>query len=181
MNAGRTTWIGVLLLTTLAGTLGTLALLVLASRDVHAPRGEELLCEDVGFRLLDVGAAERVGAPGSEREARGLFRIVRLEVTNHSQAEGYDPAWHHALLIDASGRVVQVDPDATRALRAAEGAPLVPARVAQGERCVTPLVYDVPDDAHGLTLRIAWETAALPNLVDQIAHGDRRLLLDEPR
>jgi hypothetical protein len=57
----------------------------------------------------------------------------------------------------------------------------VPAHIAHGERCVTPLVYDVPADARELTLRIAWETAALLNLVDLVMHGDRRLLLDEPR
>jgi hypothetical protein len=180
VNAGERTWLGRLLLLLLVGTLCLLALFALASRDVHAPRGEELRCENVGFRVLGVAAADRVGAPGSERSARGLYRIVRLEVANHSKDGAYDLAWHHALVIDARGRVLQLDRDATDALRSAENVP-VPARIAHGERCVTPLVYDVPSDAYGLTLRIAWELAALPNFVDLVAHGDRRLLLEETR
>jgi hypothetical protein len=170
----------VLLVVVLIGGLGLAALLGLASRDVHAPLGTELMCEDVGFRVLEMTAAERVGAAGSERSARGVYRIVRLEVSNHSHEGGYDLSWHHALLMDASCGVHPFDQEGTQALRDAEGA-LVPAHIAQGERCVTPLVYDVPVAAGDLTLRIAWETAALLNLVDLVMHGDRRLLLGAPR
>ena len=181
MNARRTTGLGALIVLPVLGTLGLLALFGLASRDVRAPLGAELRCEAIGFRVLEVAPAERVGAPGSQRSARGRYRIVRLQVENHAQDTGYDLAWHHPLLIDASGRVYSVDAEATNALRVADGAAPLPARIARGERSVTPLVYDVPDDARGLTLRIAWETAALLNLVDLVLHGDRRLLLDEPR
>jgi hypothetical protein len=161
------------------GALCVVGLLVFARRQVWAPRGEELSCERIGFRVLDVATGERVGAPGSQRVARGPYRIVQLEVVNHGQDGDYDPAWHHALVIDGSGRVVPVDSDATEALRRAEGLPPGAALVAPGAKTVTPLVFDVPGDARDLTLRIALETAALLNLVDMVMHGDRRLLLDE--
>ena len=179
MNAGKT-WLGALLVLLLVGTLGLVALLAWASRDVFAPPGAELRCEDVGFRALDVSTAERVGPPGSERSAHGLYRIVRLEVANRTRDGAYDLTWHHALLMDADGRVAYVDREATEALRAAEGAPPLPAHLARGESCVTPLVYDTPKDSRDFTLRIAWETAALLNLVDMVLHGDRRLLLESP-
>ena len=179
MDAGQGSWRRTLFVVALVGGLGLAALLALSMREVYAPRGDELLCESVGFRVLDVSTAELVGAPGSGRAARGLFRIVRLEVVNHDDARDSDLASHHPLLIDDRGRVSQVDAEATRALRGAERQ-LLPEKLGRAQRGVTPLAYDLPDEARGLTLRIAWELAALPNLVDQVLHGDRRLLL-EPR
>lgn len=181
VGGGSTRWFGAGFALLIVALICLAAVFALATRDVHAPPGTELMCEDVGFRVLDVTEAERVGGPGSERSARGLYRIVRLEVANHDPDGDYDLAWHHALLMDASGRVFPVDRDATEALLATEGLLGASTRIAHGERSVTPLVYDVPGDARGLTLRIAWETAALLNLVDLVLHGDRRLVLDLPQ
>ncbi len=178
MGTGKPIWIGALLALPIVVVV---CLLALSRREVFAPRGTELRCGNVAFKVLDVATADRVGAPGAERSARGLFRVVRLEVVNRTHAGGYDPAWHHALVVDASGEVIPLDAEATQVLRTAEGAPAAPARLAPGERFVTTLVYDVPSDASGLTLRIAEETAALLNLAEMVAHGDRRLLLDEGR
>src|SRR5262245_49086033 len=102
VNTSGTTRLGVLILLLLAGGLVLVALFGLATRDVRAPRGAELRCEDIGFRVLDFAATQRVGAPGSERSASGLYRIVRLEVANQTHDGDYDLAWHHALLMDES-------------------------------------------------------------------------------
>ena len=54
MMAGKTTWFGVLVIVVLVGALCLIEIFVLARREVYAPRGAELRCEQVGFRVLDI-------------------------------------------------------------------------------------------------------------------------------
>jgi hypothetical protein len=146
--------------------------------DQRALAGTEIVYDDFGFRVLSEREEGALGASG-ELRARGVFRVVTLEVANHAKRVDYRLDQHRVVLCDDRGREYEADPEATRVLdqtsaRTDRAAP--PTAIPAGASFVQRLVYDVPADARGLTLRLSWGGEVIDTL-DQLVFGDRRFVL----
>lgn len=176
MNHGRVSALGILVLVLVAGTLMILGVIAFVRRDMREPIGGEIVYDDFGFSVLGVETADRVGSPALEVRPHGTFEIVHLQVANHAKRVDYHLDNHRAVLEDANGLQYETDLRAQAAYNSASTRTPVPDKIAAGESCITDLVFDVPSDAHDLTLRIAWGGRVIDAL-DWAFSGDRRIVL----
>lgn len=132
--------------------LATLALL--NRRDETVGLGGEIRYDDFWFAAV---SARRAPAAGTRAPASGLFLIVTLRVSNRAKVVDFRFRTESALLVDERGREWRPSPEATAALRAAEGRedPFA-TELAHGESREGELVYDVPADLRGPQLRLSW-------------------------
>lgn len=119
-------------------------------RDRVAPPGEELLFDDFGFSVKDV-------------RVQGRTWTVDLQVANHAKRVGYRLDTHQAVIVDEQGRSF------------AASNPPASGELPHGESRVTPLVFDLPDDAR--VPRLAIRFGEIGSLLDYVLLGDWSLEL----
>lgn len=119
-------------------------------RDRVAPPGEELLFDDFAFSVKDV-------------RVQGRTWTVDLQVANHAKRVGYRLDTHQAVIVDEQGR------------RFSAANPPATGELPHGESRVTPLVFDLPDDARAPRLAIRF--GEIGSLIDYVLLGDWSLEL----
>jgi hypothetical protein len=167
----RTLFVIVVVIGLLAG-LGWMAFI---RHDRLAPPGEELLFDDFGFSVKDVRTSKTLGPPDHLATASGLYWIVDLQVANHAKRVGYKLDSHQPAIVDAEGRRFAVSPEGEAALAAAGDAPKSPSELEHGEKCITRVVFDVPDDAREPRLKIRFGDVG--SALDYLLLGDWSLTL----
>lgn len=165
----------IVILGLVVGLVLVLTVLAAVRHDRLAPIGEEIVWDDFGFKVLDVRRMEVVGPAGGEAKAKGAFWIIDLEVANHAKRVGYRLESHKPILVAGDGREFPVSPEGQTAHDLQRGAAPRVDEIAHGERCTTPLVFDVPADARDVILKISW--GKIGDVLDWIVLGERRLAL----
>jgi hypothetical protein len=149
-------------------------------REVHAP-GDAVRFDDFRFAVVGARREASLGEGAARAQARGVFVVVQLRVSNDAQRVEFTFRPETLRLVDARGALHELSPAGQAALAALgrDGCrrPLPP-----GASCIGELAFDVPADALGggepgaLCLRFFFG-GALPNLLDLLAYGNRVLAL----
>jgi hypothetical protein len=168
-----------ILMALVAATVLVLGGIALVRHDRVAAVGEEIVYDDFGFTVRGARSAKTLGPAGREVTAEGAFWIVDLEVANHARRVPYRLEWHTPLLLDSRGNTHRVSPGGQAALEAEHVFPVPPQELAHSEKCVTTLVYDVPEDAGDLRLKISCGGQPA-DLIDYVLLGDWSLALRSP-
>lgn len=144
--------------------------------------GEEILYDEFGFTVAKVTKSDMVGPKERRVRAYGTFWIVDLEVKNHASRVSYRMDSHDPRLVDARGHEIPVSGRGQSALDAQmypdEGNDTVkPTSLGPGDRLVTTLVFDVPDDAGDARLKLVWG-GKIGEVLDYVFIGRRRFALN---
>lgn len=144
--------------------------------------GEEILYDDFGFTVAKVTKSKTVGSKERLVRAYGTFWIVDLEVRNHARRVSYRMDSHVPQLVDENGREIPVSGRGQSALDAQrypeEGNDtLKPTSVGPGDRLVSTLVFDVPDDSGDVRLKLVFG-GAIGEMLDYVFLGQRRFALN---
>jgi hypothetical protein len=143
--------------------------------------GEEIRYDDFGFTVRGVTKSKTVGSKDQPVRAYGTFWIVDLDVRNHAKRVSYRMESHVPLLVDERGRELPVSGrgqgalDAQYDLETSYDA-MKPSSVGPGQNLVTPLVFDVPDDAGDVRLKLVFG-GAVGEVLDYVFLGRRRFVL----
>jgi hypothetical protein len=146
--------------------LVVLLLFSFTSREQALARGQEKhFCEldcHLAYSILDVTDSKTIGAPPSQATAAGTFRTVTIK-TRFDEGT-ISPNRGNALLYPNSRVVTLVDDQGRKYLPAAEAQRVLEASKLSGSPLNTPLrpsesytttfAFDLPADAHNLTLTI---------------------------
>lgn len=142
-----------------------LCIAALTSRDVVLdPGAEKHLCEidcHLAYSVVRVRTTPTLGSGPARQPARGLFRIVTIQVRFDSATisphRGMAPLWpgeHLIVLEDAAGGTYDYSLAAQRALGLGDAPPLTRPLV-PGASYTADVVFDVPAGARDLRLEIA--------------------------
>ena len=143
--------------------------------------GEEILYDDFGFTVQAVTKAKAVGSKERLVRAYGTFWVVDLEVENHARRVSYRMDSHVPRLVDEQGREIPVSGRGQSALDAQRNPELgndavKPSSLGPGDRLVTTLVFDVPDDAGNARLKLVFG-GKVGEVLDYVFLGERRFAL----
>jgi hypothetical protein len=143
--------------------------------------GEEILYDDFGFTVESVVQSKAVGSKDRLVRAYGTFWIVDLEIVNHARRVSYRMDSHVPRLVDEAGREIPVSGRGQSALDAQrdpeQGNDAVkPSSLGPGDRLVTTLVFDVPDDAGDVRLKLVFG-GKVGEVLDYVFLGERRFVL----
>ncbi len=163
-------WKGLLLVAAL-GLLLALALVACVRREQHVPLGGEIVYDDFGFAVLEHRTEAKIG----DAVPRGTFHVVRLEVRNHAKRVDYELDAHRPVLFDEQGHEYEISADGQRALDATSTSPRRSA-IGPGESYVSDLVFDAPEGARDLRLRVSWG-GKFVDVVDDVVCGSRDVAL----
>jgi hypothetical protein len=171
----------ILSLLVLVGTLALAGGIACVRQNRLVNVGEEILYDDFGFTVLGVEKLKSVGPPGRNVHAYGTFWVVDLEVRNHARRVSYHVDSHVPLLVDGSGREIPVSGRGQAAFDAGHGAAATDdgtklSSLGPGDHLVTPLVFDVPDDAGDVRLKLVFG-GAVGEVLDYVFLGNRRFRL----
>lgn len=165
--------------------LGGIVVLLAGIKSIRQNRlvnvGEEILYDDFGFTVAKVTKSDTVGAKERRVRAYGTFWIVDLEVRNHARRVSYRMDSHVPRLVDEGGREIPVSGRGQSALDAQrypeEGNDtLKPTSLGPGDRLVSTLVFDVPDDAGDVRLKLVFG-GKIGEVLDYVFLGRRRFSL----
>lgn len=137
----------------------------LTSRDiVLGPGAEKHLCEidcHVAYSVVRVRTTPTLGNGAARQHARGLFRVVTIQVRFDSATisphRGMGPLWpgeHLIEVVDGAGGHYSYSLAAQRALGLGDASPLTRPLV-PGESYSADVVFDLPAGARDLRLEIA--------------------------
>lgn len=143
--------------------------------------GEEILYDDFGFTVQAVTKAKAVGSKERLVRAYGTFWVVDLEVENHARRVSYRMDSHDPRLVDEQGREIPVSGRGQSALDAQRDPEMgndavKPSSLGPGDRLVTTLVFDVPDDAGDVRLKLVFG-GKVGEVLDYVFLGERRFSL----
>lgn len=143
--------------------------------------GEEILYDDFGFTVDSVKKAKTVGSKDRPVRAYGTFWVVDLEVENHARRVSYRMDSHAPRLVDEAGREIPVSGRGQSALDAQRDPEfgndaVKPSSLGPGDRLVTTLVFDVPDDAGDVRLKLVFG-GTVGEVLDYVFLGERRFAL----
>lgn len=144
--------------------------------------GEEIRYDDFGFTVARVTKSQTVGSRERLVRAYGTFWIVDLEIKNHARRVSYRMDSHVPRLVDENGREIPVSGRGQSALDAQQypeegNDTMKPTSVGPGERLVTTLVFDVPDDAGDARLKLVFG-GSIGEMLDYVFLGRRRFALN---
>lgn len=160
---------------TLLALLAFGVLVTVLHHDQAAKRGDEILYDDFGFRVLDV---RRVDAIGTVVVAAGrALIVVRVQVENHARRVDYDLATHRFRLEDIGGNPIPSEDVWSKALALETRAAPPPKVLHPGESFTSDVVFEVPAHSSDLRLRVTWGGDAL-EAAAEIVSGDRYFVLD---
>ena len=178
--ARKISFVGVILLAGYGATL------VGASTVSHqwelAPGQEKYFCEidcHLAYSVTSVEKTKTVGAGANQRTAAGNFYIVnvrtRFDEKTISPNRGdspLTPSPRQVTLVDNQGREYSVSPDAQQALQGSLGGKWIPLTepLRPGDSYSTPLVFELPQDAQGLSLLVTSPTK--PGWIGRLLIGD---------
>src|SRR5262249_3569253 len=143
-------------------------------------RPEELLgfdqpvrYDDFAFSVRSATRQKTVGSGRYMQEATGVYVIAKLKVDNQAKRISFRFDKTAPVLIDAEGREYRVSPVAQAALDGQHEPSLTwPVNIPAGKAFEADLVYDVPQDARDLRLRIG--QGGLGVLLDNVFTGRKR-------
>lgn len=176
--------IPILPLVSLGVLLGTLALfggVAYVRQDRLVNVGEEIRYDDFGFTVAAVKQTETIGPKGRQVHAYGMFWIIDLAVENHARRVSYRMDSHVPLLVDEAGREIPVSGRGQSALEAVRDPVFGDDAMKQtglgpGDHLVTTLVFDVPEDAGNVRLKLVFG-GRIGEVLDYVFLGERRFAL----
>ena len=165
----------------LLGTLTAAGGVACVRQDRLVNVGEEIRYDDFGFTVEDVTRTKVVGSRDRQVRAYGTFWVVELLVENHARRGRYRMSSHLPRLVDERGHEFAVSERGQAALDAQrlpelgeEG--MKPSSLGPGDRHVTTLVFDVPDDAGDVRLKLVFG-GKVGEVLDYVFLGQRRFAL----
>lgn len=160
--------------------LGLLLVSSLTSEEVVLDQGERkafcgfyLDCH-IGATVEDVSTSKRLGAPGEEVAANGVFHRVTVAFSSDAQQATLSLPGPNAVLMDTQGRRYIRNRAAEQTL--SENAEPLPASIQTGQTIPQTFVFDVPPSAEGLKLHVTMGDA-LERFVEAFLIGDDDSLL----
>ncbi|MFN0006828.1 MAG: DUF4352 domain-containing protein [Planctomycetota bacterium] len=144
--------------------------------------GEEIRYDDFGFTVAKVTKTGAVGSKERLVRAYGTFWVLDLEIKNHARRVSYRMDSHVPWLVDEAGREIPVSGRGQSALDAQlfpeEGNDtLKPTSLGPGDSLVSTLVFDVPDDAGDVRLKLVFG-GTIGEMLDFVFLGRRRFALN---
>lgn len=168
-------FVRILLLGAVVGAVLLIAFLALVRNEQHVALGGEIVHDDFGFRVREVGARAALGQP--ERRASGRWLVVSFDVNNHARRVPFDLTTWTPVLVDASGATFEPDENAERVLAAELSLPaLRDGSIDAGESRRCRAVFDVPADARELRFAISWGGETV-DLLDRLIFGAKDIAL----
>jgi hypothetical protein len=177
MRSGKAA--AVLLVILVLVLLGAGVMALMNRRDQVASVNEEIRYDDFGYAVTGARYEKVIGTGAAAIAPRGTFCVVTLDVRNHAQRVGYRFDPKVAVLTDDQGHEYNNSPRARSLLNEEGGGDPCAGEVPAGQSCTTDLVFDVPEDSHGLVLRLSYANA-LTDLLDLVFWGRKRIRLPQP-
>jgi len=171
----------ILALVVLLGTLTLAGGVAYVRQDRLVNVGEEIRYDDFGFTVEDVTRTQVAGPKDHPVRSYGTFWVVDLLVENHARRVSYRMGSHTPRLVDEHGHEYPVSRRGQAALDAQRNPELAedgmkPSSLGPGDRHVTTLVFDVPDDAGDVRLKLVWG-GKVGEVLDYVFLGERRFAL----
>jgi len=168
-------------LAVLVGSLTLVSGVAYLRQDRLVNVGEEILYDDFGFTVESVQQTKVVGPKERLVHAYGTFWLVDLDVRNHARRVSYRMDSHAPRLVDERGREIPVSGRGQAALDAHRNPKLgndavKPSSLGPGDRLVTTLVFDVPDDTGDVRLKLVFG-GKVGEVLDYVFLGERRFAL----
>ena len=178
----RLSILSVVLVLFLGGLVAAFAAIKSARQNRMVNVGEEILYDDFGFTVAKVTKSDTVGPRERRVRAYGTFWIVDLEVRNHARRVSYRLDSHVPLLVDEGGREIPLSGRGQSALDAQQNPvdgndAMKPTSLGPGDRLVTTLVFDVPEDAGDVRLKLVFG-GKIGEMLDYVFLGRRRFALN---